>query len=973
MIQIYKKSNTDYEKNGNRVLHPESCEAVMNLNDTWELQMEHPIDSSGDFKEVVDGAVLSVPTPMGKKELYRIYKTEKDDDKITASARPIFLDAAHDAYISDIRPTGKNGQDALDIICAGANTKYSGSSDIDVLSTAYYIDTNLIAAISGGDDNSILKRWGGEILYDNFKIIINKRVGGDYGAVARFGHNLTGITEEADTENVITRIYPFGYNGYTLPEGHIDSAKIDKYPIVYAKKVVYENIKLKSDLSGDAAETDIICESMDIYCEELRKAAAADFTSGCDLPDITYTVSMIDLSRTDQYKNFKEFESIGLGDSIKCYNKRLDITTTGRVTSIAYDCIEKKNTTVTVGSLKPDFVKNATTAINKTASVINNKGEVIAERISGILNGMMTQLKLQSTAAKKASVRSLLFEDLDPKSELYGALAIGTQGIEIANTRTTDGKDWDWKTAVTAAGIDSTQITAGTLTVMDSKGNITFLADLKTGVVQINAQSVEIGGKSVEDISSDSADTAVNAFVKNTYTADKNDLQSQIDAKVETWHQAADPAGSWSTDAEKARHVGDLWQDTSSAGGQKKYYYSSAYAWVEEDVPDAVFDAVDGKSTIYTAQPEAYEKNDMWILAADTTVGGTSYKKGSVLFASATRTSFSASDWSEVRYTDDTAVQNLDKNLTQTEIFNRLTDNGATQGIYIKNNKLYINATYIKDGTMSISDTAGKETFYANCNTGEVKINAASLMISGTSVDEKITAAEGDAEKYSDKKLTEYNTDLDQTAVFNKLTNGGTTQGIYLNGGKLYINADYMNSGTIAAARITTLGDITATGTITGGTIQGATIKNNGNTFVVSNDGTTRFGSASGDWLKLNTNGSITGGNNGNTYGTIDFTAATTWNGNTYYGTAIKGDNVWLGASILSTATSKNSGTGRIGVTRSLTYVSNVSANFDDARNYCCSNSAGGSYDFTVNMSVVRGINVSTGTVQFYNGLINTN
>lgn len=45
-------------------------------------------------------------------------------------------------------------------------------------------------------------------------------------------------------------------------------------------------------------------------------------------------------------------------------------------------------------------------------------------------------------------------------------------------------------------------------------------------------------------------------------------------------------------------------------------------------------------------------------------------------------------------------VTTLDNSLTQQEIFNRLTNNGQTQGIYLSNGKLYINADYIKTGTL---------------------------------------------------------------------------------------------------------------------------------------------------------------------------------------------------------------------------------------------------------------------------------
>lgn len=40
---------------------------------------------------------------------------------------------------------------------------------------------------------------------------------------------------------------------------------------------------------------------------------------------------------------------------------------------------------------------------------------------------------------------------------------------------------------------------------------------------------------------------------------------------------------------------------------------------------------------------------------------------------------------------------------------------------------------------------------------------------------------------------------LTQEIVFNKLTNGGQTQGLYLEGGKIYLNAEYIKTGTLSA------------------------------------------------------------------------------------------------------------------------------------------------------------------------------
>lgn len=48
-----------------------------------------------------------------------------------------------------------------------------------------------------------------------------------------------------------------------------------------------------------------------------------------------------------------------------------------------------------------------------------------------------------------------------------------------------------------------------------------------------------------------------------------------------------------------------------------------------------------------------------------------------------------------------TAVTNLDTSLDTTGVFNRLTNNGTLQGLYMQNGELYMNASYIKAGTLS--------------------------------------------------------------------------------------------------------------------------------------------------------------------------------------------------------------------------------------------------------------------------------
>lgn len=109
-------------------------------------------------------------------------------------------------------------------------------------------------------------------------------------------------------------------------------------------------------------------------------------------------------------------------------------------------------------------------SVRATEKALTKSGTVKAEQIEGFIDGAMAQLRLQNTVAKKQDVRAILFEDLDPNSDTYGALAIGTQGWQISKIRNETGTEWVWSTAATAGGIIADYITAGTLEAIDING-----------------------------------------------------------------------------------------------------------------------------------------------------------------------------------------------------------------------------------------------------------------------------------------------------------------------------------------------------------------------------------------------------------------------------------------------------------------------------------------------------------------------
>lgn len=466
MIQIYSPENKDYEQNGDMTLFPEEAEIHVILNGEWTATIEHPIDEEGRWKYITDNAVVKMPSFNGE-QLFRIQNKDKSDSGVSADLTPIFLDAKEDCFLVDVRPTEKNGQQALDIMTA-PNKRYTAKSDIKKTTTAYYQTKNLIEAINGNDDNAFTKRWGGEILYNNYEVIVNERVGADRGVHVVYGKNIVkdGFSETIDMTDVVTRIVPKAYNGYMI-EGEapwVDSPIIDKYPTVHYGVITFDDVKMRADASeDDEANGVIVCDTQEQLEKALTDKCIEQFDAGVDKPSITIEVNMELLQNTELYDDVKELETVSLGDTAHCSHSKLEIVTDARAIELTWDAVRNKVTSVKLGDFQYNFLNNVSSVMSRVEQAIREDGSVIGQQIQGIINGVRAQMRAQSSIAKKQEVRAILFEDLDPDSPTFGAMCLGTLGFEIAGERTADGKDWKWSTFGTGKGFYADFIVAGTM------------------------------------------------------------------------------------------------------------------------------------------------------------------------------------------------------------------------------------------------------------------------------------------------------------------------------------------------------------------------------------------------------------------------------------------------------------------------------------------------------------------------------
>lgn len=210
--------------------------------------------------------------------------------------------------------------------------------------------------------------------------------------------------------------------------------------------------------------------------------------------------------------------------------------------------------------------------------------------------------------------------------------------------------------------------------------------------------------------------------MKNYVDGVTKDMQDQIDSKAEQHFYAYDPtldnepAKSWTTDEEKEKHVDDLFYNTET-GKAYRFMKSSdgKYKWElvqDKDITDALKaaskaqDTADGKRQVFTADASKgehpdppYDVGDLWYTGAEVLVCGKPKAKGEA---------YDAGDWGKKdNYTNkDEVIDAVDKKLTQKDIFNRLTNNGAAKGIFIDEDtgNLYFSADFISTGTLMSSD-----------------------------------------------------------------------------------------------------------------------------------------------------------------------------------------------------------------------------------------------------------------------------
>lgn len=205
--------------------------------------------------------------------------------------------------------------------------------------------------------------------------------------------------------------------------------------------------------------------------------------------------------------------------------------------------------------------------------------------------------------------------------------------------------------------------------ITDDEGNITYERQL---YIDDNG-NIRLAGNA--SIAWDSITGTENVVVKDTLNEFMATVKEQIDGKIDTFRQSDDPSINW-TDEEKKAHENDLWYDTTN--NVVKMWNGSSWDDFTGDVPESVWNEINGKAQIFTDTPKTpYNKGDLWFVGEKGIYIDAEHPneyRNEILTCinpKADGTSFSIDDWQKKNsYTDNSALNEFKNNVGYTQINN---------------------------------------------------------------------------------------------------------------------------------------------------------------------------------------------------------------------------------------------------------------------------------------------------------------
>ena len=638
-----------------------------------------------------------------------------------------------DDWLDDKRPSGSVAVALASIL---ADTRWEvGTCDQGGSASRTFYHESVREGLAG-----IIETWGGEletlIVHDGASIV-SRRVGvrakrGNQSSAKRFTwtKDLVSVKRSVASDNPKTRVYGYGKGVETEGGG-------------YGRRLTFGDINNGKDYVEDAEATTVwghpdgeggILPAVASYVNEQCEDAAQllqetkDYLEQVKEPKVTYTASVIDL-----YAFGRSWEGVGVGDDVAIIDKGFSaegVRLHGRVSQIERDLLTG-DATVTFGTLT-DTMADMWQSVNN-ALKSNSQQNALYDAAAGTSVSWLIQLQ-QALNAQFNAVGTYHVETfelgeiwsnvpLNPETGLpvkstadMWAINVNGRGQRLAAGLTSDGQ-WDWRTFFTGGMVTADVINAGTMKadrvraglLTDEKGNNFW--DLTSGEFSLSA-GAKLGDTSVEDLFTglDELDKTMDGIAEDgIITEAEHAAVSKIMQTVEK--ERVDLENEYES-LYNSEYLNYQFKQVLRTQYEAVFSVNGTHAKLELRIQNVL-----GTTT-------AEELSDAMQLYE---IAYSDYSDTIKTYNSAARQAKSIIEQAQAQ----DKVDELDDSLTQREVFNRLTNNGATQGIYLSGGLLYINATYIETGT--ISDRLGRNTW--NLSTGKLTTNymtANNINASGT-------------------------------------------------------------------------------------------------------------------------------------------------------------------------------------------------------------------------------------------------
>lgn len=455
MIKIFDATDTDFSTAGNITINPLKCiETKKKSLNGWYIDVELSIK----YKEYIKKDKLCVVKTKSKlkPQAFRI------SEDIQYSTRRIKFKAEHvmfdsrDYFLLDARPTNQNGINGLNYINERTDnvSPFTIYSNVETINTAYFIRKNLLEAWETFEE-----RWGGVFDADNWNISFLQSVGNDNGETIAYGKDMQGFDIYEDWSNVVTRLYPVGYDGIMLPENFLESDI--QYEKPYTRTIDFQT-NLEQEEQTEVKLLAELRENAQSYLDENK------------VPKISYTIS----------SNINN--KLEIGDTIKVLHPFVNIFT--EVLEYEYNIISKKIISLTFGNYSRDVkakFDNIKTTIEQVKQSVS-KQEVVINNQTNLINS------LNKNGYVYIDDNEILILDALPKERAKNVWRFGLAGIGFSS----NGYEGPFETAMTMNGqINADFITTGTMSVDRIESLANFITDTSASIAAIELQQDNITTK----------------------------------------------------------------------------------------------------------------------------------------------------------------------------------------------------------------------------------------------------------------------------------------------------------------------------------------------------------------------------------------------------------------------------------------------------------------------------------------------